>query len=83
MKLYPDDTIAGTNSAIIYSEIEDYDQAIAQYQVQVRNRERTFFPYGNQAEALMAKGMYDKAREVLELYIVTFGENPSSARTWR
>jgi len=77
LKLYPDDTIAGTNSAIIYSEIEDYDKAIDQYQVQIRNRERTFFPYGNQSEALMAKGMYDKAREVLELYIATFGENTS------
>ena len=77
LKLYPDDTIAGTNQAILYSEIEEWDQAIERYQVQVRNGERTFFPYGNQSEALMAKGMYDKAREVLELYIATFGEHTS------
>ena len=77
LELYPDDTIAGTNLAIIYSESEDYDKAIERYQVQIRNRERTFFPYGNQAECLMARGEYDKAREVLELYIATFGENTS------
>jgi tetratricopeptide (TPR) repeat protein len=77
LKLYPDDTIAGTNLGILYSDVEEWDKAIDQYQVQIQNRDKSFFAYGNQSDAYMAKGMYEKAREVLELYIATFGEHAS------
>jgi len=77
LKLYPDDAIAGTNLGILYSAVEEWDRAIEQYQVQIQNREKSFFSYGNQSDAYMAKGLYDKAHDVLELYIDTFGEHAS------
>ena len=77
LKLYPDDTIANSNLGILYVDLEEWDKGIEQYQVQIQNRDKSFFPYSNQAEAYMAKGMYDKAKEVLELYIDNFGEHAS------
>jgi tetratricopeptide (TPR) repeat protein len=62
---------------ILYFDLEEWDKAIEQYQVQIQNRDKSFFAYENQAEAYEAKGMYDKAKEVLELYIDNFGEHAS------
>jgi len=48
LKLYPDDSIAGTNLGILYMGLKEWDKA--------------FFPYVNQSEAYRAPGMCDKAR---------------------
>jgi serine/threonine protein kinase/Flp pilus assembly protein TadD len=75
LKLYPDDTIANTNLGILYADLEEWDKAISQYGEQIGRRDKSSFPYINQSEAYMAKGMYDKAKEVLELHIDRFGDS--------
>jgi len=75
LELYPDDSIGGTNLGVIYSGIEDWDRAIEIYERQIQRKEQAFFPYVNQAEAYRHKGMYDRGRDVLELYIKYFGDS--------
>ena len=75
LKLYPDDSIANSNLGILYVDLEEWDKAIKQYEEQIQRRDKSFFPYVNQSEAYRAKGMYDKAREVLELHIDNFGDS--------
>jgi len=43
--------------------------------VLIQNKDETYFPYLNISEAYWAKGMYDKAKEVLEYYIDNFSDN--------
>lgn len=73
--LYPDD-IAGDELATLYFLVEQWDQAIQHYQVLVRNQEVSFFPYRGIACAYAAKGMYDKAADVLEGYLHDISEHP-------
>jgi serine/threonine protein kinase/tetratricopeptide (TPR) repeat protein len=75
LQLYPDDTIALTNLAIIYSNMEEWDKTIALYEGQIKNKDDGIFPYMNLYEPYMAKGMSDKAREVLETYVRDFKDN--------
>ncbi len=75
LELYPDDSIGGTNLGVIYTEIEDWDRAIETCERQIQRKDQSFFPYINQAEAYRHKGMYDKARDVLELHIKYFGDS--------
>ena len=75
LQLYPDDSIANTNLGVLYFNLEEWDKAINQYGEQIRRKDKSFFPYTNQSEAYRAKGMYDKAREVLELHINRFGDS--------
>ncbi len=74
-ELYPDDDIGNTNLGTIYTDIEDWDRAIETYEREIREKDRTFFAYINQADAYRHKGMYDKAAEVLELYVTYFGDS--------
>jgi len=67
--LYPDDTIASTNMGNLYMFQELWDEAIERYLIQIRSKDKSFFPYINLADAYRAKGMYEKARELLEGYL--------------
>ncbi|MBN2408761.1 MAG: protein kinase, partial [Candidatus Aminicenantes bacterium] len=75
LELYPDDTIGGTNLGVIHTEIEDWDQVIEIYQRLIRRGDQSIIPYTNQAEAYRHKGMYDRGRDVIELYIKSFGDS--------
>lgn len=75
IRLYPDD-MAGDELATLYFLTAQWDRAIQHYQVLVRNQEVSFFPYRGMACAYEAKGMYDKAADVLGGYLHDIAEHP-------
>lgn len=60
---------------VLYYRLEQFDEAIARYEVLIQNREETMYPYHRQALAYRAKGMYDKVREVCEAYLTNFSDD--------
>ncbi len=76
VQLYPDD-IGGIDLATLYFLLEQWDQAIEHYQVFVQNQEISYFPYRGAASSYEAKGMYDKAAEILENYLHDISEHHS------
>jgi tetratricopeptide (TPR) repeat protein len=75
LRLYPDDNIANTNLGILYVATEQWDRAIERFNIEIQNKEESFFPYINITEAYRAKGMYEMARKVLEDYIQNVRES--------
>jgi len=75
LALYPDDRIGNTNSAVVYSRLEEWDKAIERNEMMIKNKEDSIIPYSIVADEYMAKGQYEKAKEAPELYIKTFGDN--------
>ncbi|MBN1223163.1 MAG: protein kinase [Candidatus Aminicenantes bacterium] len=69
LQLYPDDQVGNNNLGEIYRGIEEWDEAIKRYEVNIKNRSEAQSAYGNQAIALMANGEYDQARRVLNRYL--------------
>jgi len=69
LKLYPEDTIANGNLALIYYELEEWDKAIERYEVNRKAKDKFIYTYTQLADAFGAKGMYGKAKEILEASI--------------
>lgn len=76
IRLYPDD-LGGNDLARLYFLLEQWDTAIQYYQVFVQNQEISYFPYQGIASSYEAKGMYDKAADVLNQYLHDVSEHPS------
>ncbi|MGD9347395.1 MAG: CsgG/HfaB family protein [Candidatus Aminicenantes bacterium] len=76
IQLYPDD-IGGSDLAELYLLLEQWDAAIERYRVFVLNQEIAYFPYRGIVASYEAKGMYDKAGEILENYLLDISEHPS------
>jgi serine/threonine protein kinase/Flp pilus assembly protein TadD len=72
LKLYPEDGDGNNRLGLIYKTIEEWDKAIERYEVCVQNKYDRFFYYVNLAEVYMAKGMYERAGEILELFLDQF-----------
>ncbi|MDH4271601.1 MAG: tetratricopeptide repeat-containing serine/threonine-protein kinase, partial [Candidatus Aminicenantes bacterium] len=64
--LYPENTLANHNLALIHYHLEEWDQAIEGYEACVRNKTEFVPSYAQLAGSYRAKGLYDKARQVLE-----------------
>jgi tetratricopeptide (TPR) repeat protein len=76
LELYPDDDAGRNNLSILYDELEQWDKAIEQLELAIyKYKDDAFNPYMNLAEAYMAKGLYDKAKEILELYLDEISDN--------
>jgi tetratricopeptide (TPR) repeat protein len=73
---YPDD-IRGNDLANLYFSLEQWDKAIDRYQVFLQNEEISYFPYRGIASSYEAKGMYNKAAEVLKNYLHDISEHYS------
>jgi serine/threonine protein kinase/predicted Zn-dependent protease len=69
LKLYPEDTIANGNLALIYYGLEEWDKAIERYEVNRKAKDKFMYTYTQLADAFGAKGMYGKAKEILEASI--------------
>jgi len=69
LDLYPNDTIAYTNLGVLYIDTEQWDQAIKCFNVQIKGKDESVFPYINIAEPYRAQGKYETATKVLEGYI--------------
>jgi len=74
IELYPEVWIAHNNLASIYNDFEEWDEAEKTCKGLVDRKEENVYPYINLALAYQGKGMFDKAREVLEQYQNNFGE---------
>ena len=73
---YPDD-IRGNDLANLYFLLEQWDKAIGRYQVFLQNEEISYFPYRGIASSYEAKGMYNKALEILKNYLHDISEHYS------
>ncbi len=60
---------------MIYSNLEEWDKAAERYEVNIQNRVEATHSYVNLAVTYEDRGIYDKAREVLELYLTDIAEN--------
>jgi serine/threonine protein kinase/Tfp pilus assembly protein PilF len=75
VQLYPDDMLGQRSLGYVYRDLEQWDKAIEQFDINIRNKVEASFPYTNTAIAYIAKGMYDKAGQVLEDYINNFPDS--------
>jgi len=69
LELYPDDIDGNHLLGYVYGRLEMWDKAIERYRVNVDNRIDSAPSYANLAGAYLAKGLKDKASEVLNDYI--------------
>jgi tetratricopeptide (TPR) repeat protein len=69
LALYPDDLTSITNLAIVYGEIEDWENALKFFEQAVRGRARFIGTYGGMADVYRAIGEPAKGQEVLEKYL--------------
>jgi serine/threonine protein kinase/Flp pilus assembly protein TadD len=75
LALYPEDGDANNRLGLLYKSIEEWDKAIERFEVCIKHKyERSFF-YVNLAEVYMAKGMYERAGQILELYLDEIGDS--------
>jgi serine/threonine protein kinase len=75
LELYPDDWIGNNSLGQMYKNLEEWDKAAERYEVNVQNRVEAVHSYVNLALTHNNRGMYEKAREVLELYLNNIGES--------
>jgi len=75
LDLYPEDSIGNTNLGGTYAALEQWDQAIDHFKVNIQNKSGSMISYWNLIEGYMAKGLYDIARKTLE---EALGEYPDS-----
>ena len=75
LELYPEDWAGGNNLGRLYINLEEWDKAIERFEVYIQNKEETVYPYANQSIPYMAKGMNDKARDILEYYLNNFTDH--------
>jgi len=80
LRLYPDDGIAGTNLGAAYHMIAERDKAQAVNEKFAGQKDAGFLPTWNLAYIYQAKGMYEKARKLLEDYARQYSESLSLRR---
>ena len=69
LNLYPDDTTARHNLALIYYNIEELDKTLEHFERCVEAGTEFVGTYYSLADVHMMKGQYDKAEEVLRYYL--------------
>ncbi len=75
LELYPDDRMANSNLAWVYSQIEEWDKAIKPYEANMKQKVSSTVTYNGMSIMYEAKGLYDKAREILEDYTKSFSDS--------
>ncbi len=77
LELYPEDSIGNHNLGLLYWRLEEWDKAIERYEV-CKKVKAVFTPsYGQLAVSYRAKGLYEKATEVLEFYLKNISDDAS------
>ena len=74
---YPDYSAGNNNLGILYINLEQWDKAIARFDVNIRNNVRSFYSYNAQVFGYMAKGLYDKAWEIINYYLNVIQDHPA------
>jgi tetratricopeptide (TPR) repeat protein len=80
LELYPEDDGTINDLGWIYNYIEEWDRAIEILNVNIRNKVDFIQSYGNLSYSYRAKGLYEKATEVLEFFLDNISENASVHR---
>jgi len=76
LELYPDDSGGRNNLGMFYNDLEEWDKAQEQLELAIyKYKHDGPMPYMNLADTYMAKGLYEKAKDTLELYIDEFADN--------
>jgi tetratricopeptide (TPR) repeat protein len=75
LELYPDDNDGNNSLGIMYSLIEEWDKAIEPLISCIQRKDEVIWPYFNLSIVYRAKGLYDKAKEVLEYYLNNVSDN--------
>ncbi len=75
LELYPDDIDGNNLLGLVYASLEEFDKAIERFEVNFQNKVEFFSSYTNLAFIYRAKGLYDKAKEVLESYLNNFSDS--------
>jgi len=75
LELYPDDGIGSNNSAIIYSNLEQWDKAIERYKIAIQNKDPSIQWYSGFASVYNSLGLHEEARDVLLDYIENFQDS--------
>jgi serine/threonine protein kinase/tetratricopeptide (TPR) repeat protein len=75
LELYPDDNEGNNSLGIVYALIEEWDKAIEPYISCIQRKDEVIWPYLNLSFVYRAKGLYDKAKEVLEYYLNNISDN--------
>ncbi len=73
--IYPWDLRASGDLAFLYWMMDEWDEAIKQYEVLRRYKDDSIVVYQMLAWSYLSKGQTEKAREVYEEYLSTFGNN--------
>jgi serine/threonine protein kinase len=77
LELYPEDSIGNHNLGLLYWSLEEWDKAAERYEV-CKKVKAVFTPsYGQLATAYRAKGLNEKAKEVLEFYLKNISDDAS------
>ena len=73
LKIYPEDAEANFNLGfLLSSDLERWNEAAERFEVLIQNQAASVDPYVYQAEAYMAMGKYDLARDVLRRCLTSF-----------
>ena len=76
LEIYPDETGARHNLALLYSNIEEDQKTIEHYEILIKKYKTDFvYTYTNLAFIYESLGLYDKAKEVYEEYLNNFPDN--------
>jgi serine/threonine protein kinase/Tfp pilus assembly protein PilF len=75
LEIYPEDFIGNNNLGELYADLEDWDKAIQLLEVNIKNKVEPVLSYESIAYAYAAKGLYDKGRDVLKLYLRDISDN--------
>ena len=75
LRLYPEDYFGNVLLGLLYEKWEEWSKAAERYEVCIQHQYDPTYPYGNQARAYRAQGSYDKAKEVCDYYLNSFGDN--------
>jgi serine/threonine protein kinase/Tfp pilus assembly protein PilF len=69
LTIYPDDALGNTKLGRLYmNRFEDMNRAVDRFMVPILNRVKNGIVYSSCARAYRSLGMYDKAKEILEIY---------------
>jgi serine/threonine protein kinase/tetratricopeptide (TPR) repeat protein len=75
LELYPDDLGGNNHLGIMYSRIGEWDKAIESYENCIKYGGKDIVFYINLAGQCRIKGLFDKARKVLEQYLIDVSDN--------
>jgi len=75
LELYPDDLTANNDLALLYRIVEEWNKSIARYEACLRYGGIDVVFFAGLATCYRSKGLFDKARQVLEQYLNNVSES--------